>query len=134
MTSNPTTCIIDVENCERLNEFFTNAWKSCKQPDISSHTTRLDKIQPIRIHEPELLEQLEKLDIKKAPGPDGIPPSLLKAAQYELSGIISHLMNLSLKNYVLPDEWKLANIVPIPKESKPTELSHYRPVALTSTL
>ena len=49
--------------------------------------------------------ELGKLDTSKAPGPDNINNKTLKNAKYELSDIIMHLFNSSLKNSFIPTQW-----------------------------
>jgi hypothetical protein len=122
-----------IEECEKINNFFTSSWGNNKQPNIQQHTTR-DSTKPIRIKQLEILQELENLDSKKATGPDNISPLILKSARYELVEIITHLINSSLQSNVVPTQWKQADIVPIPKINKPTEPSDFRPVALTSVL
>jgi hypothetical protein len=65
-------------------------------------------------------------------GPDNIPPRLLKEfAYYKLAETIADLFNLSLSSGIVPDTWKCANIIPIPKEKLPKEESDLRPISLT---
>jgi hypothetical protein len=59
---------------------------------------------------------------------------ILKNAKYELSDIINHLFNISLKNSFIPTQWKSANIIPIPKTNNAQIATDYRPIALTSAL
>ena len=65
-------------------------------------------------------------------GPDNIPPRLLKEfAYYKLAETIADLFNHSLSSGIVPDTWKCANIIPIPKEKLPKEESDLRPISLT---
>ena len=52
----------------------------------------------------------------------------------ELAAPISALFNMCLRYSFVPSQWKLANIVPIPKIPHPEVCSDYRPIALTSVL
>ena len=58
----------------------------------------------------------------KSPRVDGIQPKLL----------IARVCNLSLKEGVVPFEWKEANIIPLCKKGNKSE--NYRPVSLTSVI
>ena len=71
---------------------------------------------------------------RKSSGPDNIPPRLIKAAAHTLVTPIRILLNTSLSEGVLSDEWKKANIKPIPKSKSACELKDFRPIALTSTI
>ena len=43
---------------------------------------------------------------------------------------ITKLFNTSIQTGVIPETWKLSSIVPIPKGSKHTSVSNYRPISL----
>ena len=46
----------------------------------------------------------------KAPGPDNIPPWILKMLAKELAPVLTDLFQSSLDQAILPIEWKTANI------------------------
>ena len=48
--------------------------------------------------------------------------------------MITTIFNTSLQNGVIPDLWKLANLLPIPKVSPLTEYSQLRPISLTNII
>ena len=72
-------------------------------------------------------EEFQKLDISKAPGPDGINNKILKRAKYALKEIVAHLFNICLTDSFVPTQWKEANIIPIPKIKEPKGAGNYRP-------
>ncbi|KAI4882344.1 hypothetical protein NFI96_008531 [Prochilodus magdalenae] len=74
------------------------------------------------------------VNIRKAPGPDGIPGRILKVCAHELAGVFTDISNLSLSLSVVPACFKLATIVPVPKTARITTLNDWRPVALTSII
>lgn len=78
--------------------------------------------------------QLRKMKSRKATGPDGINSRLLKSCADQLSGIVQHMFNLSLKLGTVPRLWKTSCLVPVPKIPHPKEPNNYRPVVLTSHL
>lgn len=78
--------------------------------------------------------QLQKLDPSKTPGPDNISAKILKAASFELAEVITHLFNSCLRQNIVPDQWKEANIAPVPKTARPSKPADYRPISLTSTI
>lgn len=43
---------------------------------------------------------------------------------------ITHIFNFSLSSKVFPNSWKLATVVPLPKNNKPSSFSHYRPISI----
>ena len=84
--------------------------------------------------EEEVLSQLSKINTNKSQGPDGIHPKLLKELSGELAKPLTDLFNQSLATGVVPEDWKLANVVPIHKKGSREESGNYRPVNLTSIL
>ncbi|KAI3371034.1 hypothetical protein L3Q82_023513 [Scortum barcoo] len=66
-----------------------------------------------------------------AKGPDGIPGRVLRACSGELAEVLTDIFNLSLAHAVVPTCFKSTSIIPVPKNSKPSSLNDYRPVALT---
>jgi hypothetical protein len=49
----------------------------------------------------------------------------------ELAEPITDVFNLTLSSGIVPDTWKCANIIPIPKENLPKEEGDLRPISLT---
>ena len=52
----------------------------------------------------------------------------------ELAPILHSLFCQSYRTATIPTLWKTATIIPVPKKPRPTELNHYRPIALTSII
>ncbi|KAI4880336.1 hypothetical protein NFI96_004093 [Prochilodus magdalenae] len=77
-------------------------------------------------------DELRRLHIRKAAGPDRMCPRLLKSCAAELGAPLQHIFNLSLHLGRVPTLWKTSCLVPVPKKGRPSELNDFRPVALTS--
>ena len=65
---------------------------------------------------------------------DGIPPKLLMETVEQTSIPLARVLNLSLKEGVVPFEWKEANIIPLFKKGSRNKSENYRPVSLTSVI
>ncbi len=78
--------------------------------------------------------QFSRCKLGKAPGPDGISAQVLKNCAQELSPIFHSLFSEVYFTATIPSIWKMSIIIPVPKKPRPTELNHYRPVALTSII
>jgi potassium voltage-gated channel Eag-related subfamily H protein 8 len=83
----------------------------------------------------ELKKAIAKMKTKGAEGPDGIPPTFLKAlgpfALTELLGIF----NASFDTSVVPQSWRDAIMLPLLKADKPaSEIASFRPISLTSCM
>jgi retron-type reverse transcriptase len=75
--------------------------------------------------------QLKRLDPKKSSGPDDIPALFLKQLAPVLSTSIATLVTRSWKEGNLPDDWKKATVIPVPKTGPSPHPSDYRPISLT---
>lgn len=71
------------------------------------------------------------VNLASGPGPDGIPPRLLKLCPMELSPILFSIVWDSYRTASFPTLWKISTIILVSKKSRPSEPNHYRPVALT---
>ena len=77
---------------------------------------------------------MESIKTNKSMGPDGLSGKLLKSCSQQLSHVFCKLFQRSLDTSQVPNIWKCAIIIPIPKVPKPTTLNDYRPVALTPVI
>ncbi len=59
---------------------------------------------------------------------------VLRSCADQLAGLFTSIFNESLATSVVPTSFKKSVIIPVPKNSKPSCLNDYRPVALTSTV
>lgn len=85
--------------------------------------------------EEELVRQLQRLKLKKTPGPDGISNEMLRHLGPVSRAALLLVINTSWRSGEVPSEWRRATICPIPKAGKDKKkVSSYRPVALTSHL
>ena len=60
----------------------------------------------------------------KATGPDGISARLLKECSNEIAPSLTALFNKSLSLGKVPEEWKEANVVSVPKKGNIHEISN----------
>ena len=74
-------------------------------------------------------KRLEQLNCRKADGSDDIPSRLLIVASDILSGPLTHLYSMSVQDGIVPRQWKLAKIHPVPKCRNPS-LNDVRPISL----
>ena len=78
----------------------------------------------------EVRKHLKSLNRKKAEGLDDIPSCVLKDCAQELAPPLAHLINISLTTGIIPNELKIAKIVPIYKDGKKSEFTNYRPISV----
>ena len=75
--------------------------------------------------------------LRKSHGPDGIPPLLLKENTDLLPSIVNYLQNCPYREGGLPQDWKEADIVGIPKQKYIQDVCkqcQLRPISLTLVL
>lgn len=83
----------------------------------------------------EVSRHLLHLRAFAAPGPDGILPQCLRAAEPVLVPVLTRLFNQLLREGRHPTPWRLARVLPIPKPGSDAHLPKgYRPIALLNTL
>ena len=72
---------------------------------------------------------LNSLKTSKACGSDEIPPFFLKVSSEVIARPLCHIFNLSFAKGIVPDQWKVADVCPIPK-TKPVKKNQLRPISL----
>lgn len=78
--------------------------------------------------------ELSRLAKCVSAGPDDIPTYILKLLKCILSYPLSKLFNVSLNTSIIPNDWKSAIVVPLPKTKNACDVSDFRPISLTSTV
>ena len=124
---------------EDLNGYFSSVFT---KEDISSLPVADAKFQGAKseylgplVVTPELVaKKIRAMKDNKSPGVDGIPPKLLMETVDLISIPLARVFNLSLKEGVVPFEWKEANIIPLFKKGSRNKSENYRPVSLTSVI
>ena len=74
---------------------------------------------------------LKNINSNKAPGPDGIHGKILKNCAVSIAYPLSIIFNISYNTGLIPNEWKLAHIVPVHKKGTKASVENYRPISLT---
>ena len=134
----------------RPNEKLSSTTKKALANEINNtFLSPMSTFEPLRLdhyHRPvsdnvcivtpaEIFEKLIKLNPKKAYGPDGIPPWLLKENADLFSGPVTDILNCSYQECHLPPSWKKADVVAIPKEKLIQDINnHLRLISLTPIL
>jgi len=62
---------------------------------------------------------------------DGVPAWFLKIGAPFFAAPLADMFNLSLSSSVVPTQWKMASILPIPKIASPQTPADYRPISIT---
>ncbi len=122
---------------EELNTFygrFECNGGGATLPSSPSGSSRQSSDHVITVSEDDVRRELKRVNVRKAAGPDGITGRVLRSCADQLAGLFTSIFNESLASSVVPTSFKKSVIIPVPKNSKPSCLNDYRPVALTSTV
>ena len=82
------------------------------------------------ITEEEVIKVIKNLDTKKSAGHDGISILIIKKLADELSNPLTYIFNMSLKSGIVPDQLKIARVVPIHKKDSKNVFNNYRPISV----
>ena len=83
----------------------------------------------------DIFKKLSTLNPKKAHGPDRIPTWVLKENADLLELPVKEILDCSYRECRVPQSWKEANIIAIPKKKPITDINnHLHPISLTPIL
>ncbi len=125
---------------EELNSFYgcfeCNGGSVTLPISASGSSRQSSDDHVITVSEDEVRRELKRVNVRKAAGPDGITGRVLRSCADQLAGLFTYcsICNESLTTSVVPTSFKKSVIIPVPKNSKPSCLNDYCPVALTSTV
>jgi hypothetical protein len=99
------------------------------QSDHQSYTQiRLFFIWPIWYW--NLQHIVESYNPNKSLGPDNLDPLVCKLAAEPLTPILTHIFNQSMEVGRVPDQLKIAKVIPIFKNDDNSKFSNYRPIPI----
>ena len=82
------------------------------------------------ISESTVLSEIRRLKSGKAVGLDNIPPRLLKDASAMVTKPITAIVNASLSQSKVPDDWKAAYVIPLFKKGRKDGVVNYCPISI----
>ena len=106
-------------------EFFSGQTRVTSAVGVR-RTTSTFKFE--EIPEQFIFTQLRKLKTSKAVGLDQMPSRLMKDSARVISKPLTFIMNLSISQGCVPQDWKMARVIPLFKGGKKTEMNSYRPI------
>ena len=123
-------------DCKAMADVFVKAFASVYQnqnlPNPGEHQSCDSSISDIVLDLSTVKQYLKSLDIFSSMGPDGIHPHLLQSCADQLAYPLYLIFKASLSSGLLPNLWKVSNVVPIFKKGSRTIPLNYRPISLTS--
>ena len=119
------------EVADLFNQHFYNQFSDASSYDINIDFTG-DHFMHLSFNTTTIYNSLKQLNPNKSQGPDNISGRVLKNCAQSISYPLSTLFNISFRTGSLPDEWKIANVVPVHKKGDKNCVKNYRPISLTS--
>jgi len=124
----------DVESAQALGRYFSEVFirEGEYKPEYSEDVNVEAGFGQINIDRNTVMKKLQKLQMDKAQGPDDIHPAVLRNCAEIISKPLTMIYEKSLQEGKLPDDWKVATVIPIYKKGSKNDAGNYRPVSLTS--
>ena len=122
---------------EDLNGYFSSVFTRehiSSLPVIIFQKAKSDYLGPSIVTPEMVAKKIKPMKDNKSPGVDGIPPKLLMETVQQISIPLARVFNLSLKEGVVPFEWKETNIIPLFKKGLRNKSENHKPVSLTSVI
>ena len=136
------TTIVGKENITNaMNNYFSNIGEELaanvphtrKRPeDYLSLLTHANSFYIKPATENEVLSVLKRIKIKKSSGPDGLHPRYIRDVAEIITTPLTFIVNLSFQSGTVPQNLKVARVVPLHKAGDKNKATNYRPISLLS--
>ena len=128
--------ILPHEKADMLNNYFASVFTKEDTDNIPEPEPQVvqSSLSTIIVTEQMVRDRLKEQKPGKSAGPDGIHSRVVVETQEQLVRPLTMIFNKSLKEGVVPNSWKEAEVVPIFKKGKRDDPGNYRPVSLTSIM
>ena len=129
-------CYDDISKAKLLNDYFASVFTVDQEEHSNDRSIDMleSGIGSILFTSRDILKYIDKLNCSKASGPDGIHSKIIKECSDVFSSIFYVIFHKSMKEGILPSQWKDGNVRALFKKGKKNVCSNYRPVSLTSVV
>jgi len=136
ISHNGTKASSDADKAAVLNQFFCSVFTKKSLRNIPEFPPREFANETDKVYvTPELVRnKLKFFNPSKSSVPDELHPKILQETVTQLSVPLTIIFNKSLQEGVVPEDWRVANIIPIFKKGNHSNPTNYRPISLTSVV
>ncbi|XP_059824288.1 uncharacterized protein LOC132393277 [Hypanus sabinus] len=128
-------CMEPEETAELLNEHFASVFTMEKDlGNCRDDLQRIEKLEHVDIKRENLLKFLESIKLDESLGLDEMYPRLLWEVREEIAEPLTMIFASSMGTGEVPEDWRVADVVPSFKKGSRDSPGHYRPVSLTSVV
>ncbi len=123
-----------VQSCGQMADMFVEGFASVFRDRTYNpfpHQVYNGSLTSVPITLADVISKLSDLDCNSSMGPDGLHPVLLKSCP-ALAYPIYRILLASLSTGLLPQQWKLSEVIPIFKKGSRSAPLNYRPISLIS--
>ena len=128
------------EIANKFNDYFANIGKSiaseipisCKDPMAYLGNPVCNSFYLFPTWSGEIETEINNLKSGKSSGPSITPVNILKLTQNVVSKPLEIIFHVSFASGVVPNDFKLANVIPVFKKGSQYSLCSYRPISLLS--
>ena len=130
----------ELQDADIINDFFSHSinYPAIKEDIVnkflSSRKNEIDSELVFHMVTPEEVRTLVNRIKSEATGPDGINLKMLKIILPFCLEALTHILNCSIVNGIVPEQWKKSYIIPVPKITISMELSDLRPINILPTV
>ena len=124
----------------KLTEFLINSIRtllpsSTTSPPTLPLPTQSDSTSSFKsISTADVSRAIKDLPHTESHGDDNITSHMLRLTSDAISSCLASIFNMSIKECIFPDIWKMAIVVPVHKKGDTSDMSNYRPVSLLSLI
>ena len=116
-----------------INDFFikigpklAEKYKLSWTPPKNSWEVKFDLQE---IDNEEIVKIINSIDTSKSSAVPNISSQVLKDVFQILPDHLLRIINQSIRMHIIPQKWKEATVVPLPKEGDPTDVNNLRPIS-----
>jgi len=119
------------DKANTFNTYYSTVFSS---QGTTPHTQSRNTGEPFKSDSKIIRRRVKALGKNKSAGPDRISGDILKLGGEAMISYLARLLDTTMNNGALPEDWKRATVIPVHKGGDRSLVANYRPVSLTSVV